>query len=119
VAGAAGLQTWLASRQLGRYVAYVHRLVPDTQSLFLSDKEASQRIELVTYDLFGRQRSRTFLPGMLEAESRGAWLPISTGASINGLGMAQGRPYLLFHGHGKETEEFRQLAATIEDSRHV
>lgn len=113
VAGASFLHSWLGHRLLGRYVAHVYRLVPDTESLTEPNADAGEtesiehdRIQLVTYDLLGRPRKRTLSPLMLEAgETKGTWMPI---------GSSHTRPYLLFHGHGKQTDYFRRLTSTIE-----
>ena len=105
VAGTAMLQSWMGHRLLGRYVAHVHRLVPSAQSLTEAEAppQLAERIELVSYDWFGRQQKRVLSPSALEAEGKGAWTP-----------MGQTRPYLLFHGNGKQTDYFRKLASSIE-----
>jgi hypothetical protein len=64
---------------------------------------SADRIELVTYDWFGRPHKNVLSPTALEAEGKGAWMAVG-----------KTRPYLLFHGNGKQTDYFRKLASSIE-----
>lgn len=61
-------QTVIGHSLIRRYVTKMYRLFPDTQSLIREGSvvgDGSDRIELVTMDLFGRSRKRAISAGQL------------------------------------------------------
>jgi len=63
-------QTLIGHSLLKRYVTKMYRLLPDSQSLIREGSvvgDGSDRIELVTMDLFGRSRKRAISSGQLSS----------------------------------------------------